>query len=127
MIVMAVTEHQSVELVRLDLQDFHIVEQRHRIIAKIHQDVAHLVTALGFCMHRESPLPNEGGARRSVGNLVRWGPFDGEAIKLFRGHIATHHDVCDDANAQTIDFWDRATQCLCSRRLPAPDHCADQC
>ena len=51
MIVVAMTEDECIELFRRNLQNFHVVEQRHGIVSKIHQDIADLVAALGFCMH----------------------------------------------------------------------------
>src|SRR3954451_8817236 len=77
-------------------------------------------------MHREPPLADQGGARWSVWNFVRWRALDGKTLKLLRGYVSTHHDVADNAHAQTIDFRDLAGQHLCLRGSPDPDHSADE-
>src|SRR5947207_302279 len=83
-------------------------------------------TAVGaahrFLLYREAPLADEGGARWSVWNFVRGCALDGKTVKLLRGYVSTHHDVADNAHAQTIDFRDLAGQRLCLRGSPDPDH-----
>jgi hypothetical protein len=107
------------ELLRRDLQDFHVGEQRDGIVTEIHQDIAHFVAPLRFGMHREPPLSDERGVGRNVRRLIALHPLDRKAVKFLRGRVAAYHDVGDNLDAQAIDFRHSPAERLGLRRPPA--------
>src|SRR5262249_68823 len=82
MIVVAVAQHERIEIRGIYLENGHIVDDRFRRVTKIDQNVAHLVAALRFRMHRESPLAVQ--AVRGGASGVRLAPVRRSMVRPSR-------------------------------------------
>src|SRR5262249_35330623 len=127
MIVVAVAQHERIEIGGIYFENGHVVDQSFRRVTKIDQNVAHLVAALRFRMHRESPLAVQRGARWRIRcQIGTRAALDGKAIALFRGNELYDLIVCDDANGNPLDLRDPRPERLSSRRPPTSGQRADE-
>src|SRR6516165_8102909 len=127
MIVVAVAQHQRIEIPGIYFENRHVVDERFRRVTKIDQNVAYLVAALRFRMHRESPLAVQRGARWRIRcQIGTRAALDGKAIALFRGNELYDLIVRDDANGNPVNLRNPRPERLSSRRPRASGQRADK-
>src|SRR6516165_6617737 len=108
MIVVTVTEHESIEPGRVNPHEVGIIDQRLWGEPEIHEDIATFRTASRLGVHREAELTNQRLAGRFVAANAPAKVLDIDIGKLPAGRyselVAVNHNPCSHA----IKFGNRA-------------------
>src|SRR5438128_6135030 len=102
MIVVAMAQDECIDRGRVDPQQLNVVVERFRCEAEIHQNMTPVVSALGFGMHRQTKLADEGLARWFATTNTPAKPLNLDVAGLRAGRDLIAVD--DDADRDTVDL-----------------------